>query len=638
MIINFISLQKSKLGNNYFGNNYSSNVSPPQNQSNNKGAKKANNNDKLFLALGALALIVIGGISYKKIHSAKMLKKSSSNNSNATIQATSFLQNCMEKFSKKLPQSDFFRFNEEFKRLSLPKYDIIDSLKNDDTKNFVKYILAAKESGLSSHIELPKGLILGNVNSKIKDVSKIFTTAIYSNFVSTKYTKGHIVEFIESLDEFSSNALKKYNEKQTHTFLHFDNASQFLNDLKLKENEQFKARFDKIIALNQENKIVYIVDDNAAKQLNTDSILKLEFDEKINSVDLTNDLEEVNFQLGSKLSSKAENIDKELSEYIKPNGSPSFHTIRNLLLDTPNEKVFLVDGKDNNIVEKAITLISLKTNNTYEKLDCKEISNLSAILPQKGEKAKGLYNRTCKRTFLYLDNLEPSQQINDFIVTASEKYHIIPVINTQNNEVISALNLPENQIFKMNFWDKGQKAMVDSMELMNERTKKNDFNHIDLERLQKEFFTWIAAERSGKNGSTAQIYNGILLHGPDNLTKITADAIKNTVDANCVKIAFNKDKFSDIIDKMIDEAEKAEKLFKQSRKRTILELDGLDNLLTLDREIPENSDLINEFKSIAEDLSQKYHTTIIMRTDMPLDKLDAASIASNRLGMHIEVK
>jgi len=630
-------LSTNKIAKIYFGNTCVTNLPPQQSQPNNKEVKKAKNNDKLFLALGTLALIVIGGISYKKIHSAKMLKKSNSNNSNAITQADSFLQNYIENFSKKLPQSDFFRFNDELKKLNFPKYDIIDFLKNDDAKSFVKYILAAKKSGLNKYLELPRTLMLGNLDSKAKDVSKIFATALDSNFASTKYTKGHMNQFIESLNEFSSTALKTYDQDQTHTFLHFDNASEFLGDLKLKENEQYKIRFDKIIAKNQENKIVYIVDNNATAQLTTDSILKLDFDARINTADLTKDIEEVEFQLGHKLLSKVEKANKELFEHIQPDQQSVF-LIKSLLMDNIPQKVFIANSTDKSAVDKAITLIISKTNNTYEKIDCREISDLSSYLAKSGEKAEELYKRTGKRTFLYFDNLEQSQQINDFIGTASEKYHIIPILNAQNNEILSKLNLTENQILKMNFWDKGQKAMLDSLELMKEKMKKNDFSHVNnLDYFINMFINPIAAERAGKNGSTAQIDNGILLHGSDNLTRITADAIKNTVDANYVKVTFNKDKPTDIIDRIIDVSEKAEEIFQQTRKRTILEAEGLDQMLT-NKNSTQAMDNISEFKSIAEDLSERYHTTLIMRTDKPLEQFEAASIASNRLGLHIKVK
>lgn len=633
MKTNTIELQINKAIKIHFGNDYVNN-SLSQDESSNKEVKKVNDNEKLFFALGALAIVVIGGLSYKKFHSIKRLKESGLNNSNAAIQTTSFLHNIMEIFSKKMSKSEFLKFDDEFKRLRFPKYGVIDFLKNDDAKNFVKYILAAKNSGLSNFIELPKVLILNNINTRIKDIGKILVTALESNFVSTKYTKGHIAEFIESLDEFSSNALKKYNEEQTHTFLHFDNVSEFLTDLKLKENEQFKERFDKIIDKNHENKIVYILDDKAVTPLNKDSILKLEFDEKINTVDLTKDLDEVEFQLGHKLLSKVENVNKELFEYIQPDQQSVF-LIKNLLMDNLTQKVFITNSTDKSVVDKAITLIASKTNNVFEKLDCKETSNLVDILSQKGERAEDLYQRTGKRTFLYLDNLEHTPQINDFIITANEKYHTIPVLNAQNKEIISKLNLPENQIIKMDFWAKGQKAIVDSLELMNERATKNDFSHIDLERLKREFFTWIAAERSGKD---PKISNGILLYGSDNLTSITADAIKNTVDANYIKLNYDKNELKKLIIELVEEAEKAEKLFKQTRKRTIIEADGLDNILTLDTETRENLSLINAFKNIAENLSENYHTTLIMRTDKPLEQFEAASIASNRLGMHIEVK
>jgi len=91
------------------------------------------------------------------------------------------------------------------------------------------------------------------------------------------------------------------------------------------------------------------------------------------------------------------------------------------------------------------------------------------------------------------------------------------------------------------------------------------------------------------------------------------------------------------IDSMIDIAESSEKAFKHSNTRTILIIDDLDKLLT-NKNTESGMDLIGEFKGFVEDISRKYHVTIITKTDTPLDKFEPATIASHRLGMHINLK
>ena len=641
---------KSPISNNYYNsnyvkNNYSWNMHFKSEPTQNKTENKISKTNKIFIGLGTLALVAIAGLSYKKFHTTKAIKNS---NNSLIKNLPSSLQKYINNFSSGISDAEQYNFLEEFKSIDFSEYKLANYLQKDEEAIVnLKSLVAAQKA----KINLPSFLSIGNVlPSKVKEVSNVISLITDSNVISTKYTKGYMKEFIESLGEFASHSLSKYNEEQTHIFLHLKNPSEFLEDLNIKGNEECKLKFNNLIKENSKNKITYLIDSKASKELNQNSILTLNFDEKINTADLAEDLNDYEFKLDSKIMPKASNISNELFEYVQPN-QKTFYWLRNLMLDKPTENIIFIEGKDKINIEKVINLISSRTANVADKIDC--IVSSKDLLPsiiKKGVKAEELYNRTGKRTFLYLDDIEQSLNSNinknsseykdfrEFIENCSEKNHIIPVINTGDTKNIFETTLQSDKIFKMKLFADGEKIFQDSLEFMQDNMRKNDFSHIDGERFKREFINLLAAERAGKLGATAAIRNGILLHGSEEGTRITADAIRNTVDANYLKIPFNKNKPSDIIDKMLDEADSAEKSFQANGKRTILEMDKLDELLTNYKNNTEKEDLIAEFKSVAETLSNSYHTTLLVRTNKSLDNFESATIASHRLGMHIEVK
>lgn len=68
--------------------------------------------------------------------------------------------------------------------------------------------------------------------------------------------------------------------------------------------------------------------------------------------------------------------------------------------------------------------------------------------------------------------------------------------------------------------------------------------------------------------------------------------------------------------------------YQKTGKRTIVEIHNLDELLT--RETRRDVIAIAHFKSFAELASEKYHTTMLMRTDKPLENFESASISCGR--------
>ena len=76
--------------------------------------------------------------------------------------------------------------------------------------------------------------------------------------------------------------------------------------------------------------------------------------------------------------------------------------------------------------------------------------------------------------------------------------------------------------------------------------------------------------------------------------------------------------------------------YQKTGKRTIVEVHNLDKLLTSKTK----KDLITiaHFKSFAELASEKFHTTILMRTDKPLENFESASIGPNRFLVKLKIK
>lgn len=153
-------------------------------------------------------------------------------------------------------------------------------------------------------------------------------------------------------------------------------------------------------------------------------------------------------------------------------------------------------------------------------------------------------------------------------------------------------------------------------------------------RLNREFISLIAAEKEGKE---PPIKNGILIHGTSKEKDTFINWLTESAGAVVKTIQHDSNKPTKTTDNLIDIAENAERAFKHSKTRTVVVVKDLDKMLT-NKNSADAMDNINEFKSIAEDLSQKYHTTVITKTDKPLNEFELATIASNRLGVHVDLK
>ena len=172
---------------------------------------------------------------------------------------------------------------------------------------------------------------------------------------------------------------------------------------------------------------------------------------------------------------------------------------------------------------------------------------------------------------------------------------------------------------------------------LTELAAKGDSNITEQERIiSKTFFELLKVEQTGRK---IPDNNGILIYGdaPNADKEEFIEWFKNNVPAQVKEFTYDEAAPFESIKKMVYIAEDAEKIYQFTGKRTILQLKDMDKLLTSDETL-ENIKMIARFKQFAEHCSERYHTTLLMSTNYPLDNFEDASIASHRFETKLKLK
>ena len=172
---------------------------------------------------------------------------------------------------------------------------------------------------------------------------------------------------------------------------------------------------------------------------------------------------------------------------------------------------------------------------------------------------------------------------------------------------------------------------------LTELAAKGDSNFSkQQERISKTFFKLLEVEQSDRK---IPKQNGILIYGnaPSIDKTEFVDWFKKNVPAQVQEFTYDESKPFESIKKMVALAEEAEIAYRLIGKRTILHLKDMEKLLTAEETL-ENIKMIARFKQFAEHCSERYHTTLLMSTNYPLEDFEEASIGSQRFETLINLK
>ena len=136
-------------------------------------------------------------------------------------------------------------------------------------------------------------------------------------------------------------------------------------------------------------------------------------------------------------------------------------------------------------------------------------------------------------------------------------------------------------------------------------------------------------------GRKVPIENGILIYGNSRKKDDFINWLKNTSETAFKEIEYDENKPFDSIKAIKQALKNAQTGYEYTDRRSILYIKNLDKLLT--NKSKENLIMIAHFKSFAELASEKFHTTLLFKTDLPLENFESASIGPNRFGLKVKL-
>ena len=590
---------------------------------------------KLLLALGGLAVLGSGALLvYNSIKKGKMPP------------SNKYSLQRIEKFIKSLHRDTQTSLANHMQKRPLKNSIFVKALVGKEQDILpLEYLFKLKELRLRNVPDLPPLINLENISAeKAKNITQILSGQYKTAFFSTKYTNGFMEEFFETLTKISQNSKENYKNNKQYTFLNIENIDTLLNDLKKTNNEEYLNKFKELIASNVNNRLIYVTK-GENKELESLQHMKLSFTDEIKTMDLFNDLSSFRSVESDIESIKHNKIMESLSDYLD---NSIVQTLSHFAWKQDKSNILFFDNATakttNQFLEKLQTIVDDKfINIDVEKAGFKKLNEeILTELP----KANDLFNRENKQTFVYLEGLEDlvsktEKDSEDFIKfkeiikNSIEDSNLRLIIkNEKQNEVLNSLKSNGTLSFKFFKNPEFSKLYKET----REKIDKCDFNYIDKDKFIREYVNLFVAEKSGLHGFGPG-GNGILIYGASDKTKVIANSIKKSLDVNYKEYDFLENGNTDFLKAVFD----LKKIFKASEleyqktgKRTIVEIHNLDELLT--RETRRDVIAIAHFKSFAELASEKYHITMLMRTDKPLENFESAFISCGRFPLKLKIK
>lgn len=598
-------------------------------------AKENHDSHKLLLALGGLA--VLGSGALLVYNSLKRGKIAPANN---------YSLERIDKFIKRLPEELKMSWQNRIKKLPLDKSEFVKALVNKKQDILpLEYLFKLKELRLQNVPDLPPLINLENISAeKAKNITQILSGKYKTAYSSTKYTNGFMEEFFGTLTKISQSAKENYKNNKQYTFLNIENVDTLLNDLSKPNNEEYLNKFRELIASNTNNRLIYVTN-GKNKELESLQHMKLIFTDEIKTIDLSGDLADFSRLQSDIVSIKHDKIMESLSDYLDDS---IVQTLSHFAWKIDKSDILFFDNVTSKTANQFLEKLQTIVDDKFVNIDANKegFAKLNEEILAELPKAKDLYNRENKYTYFYLDGLEDlvsktEKDSEDFIkfkeiiknsIEGSNLRLIIK--NEKQNEVLNSLKNNDTISIKFIKGFEFGKLYKETIEKIDQC----DFSYIDKNQFIQEYVNSFVAEKSGLH-AFGRDGNGILLYGPAEKTRIIADSIRKSLDVNYKEYDFLENGNTDMLKAVFDLKKilKASELeYQKTGKRTIVEVHNLDKLLTSKTK----KDLITiaHFKSFAELASEKFHTTILMRTDKPLENFESASIGPNRFLVKLKIK
>lgn len=484
----------------------------------------------------------------------------------------------------------------------------------------LQFLTANKKVKINSLPSFPNFVYMTGIEDDFaKSMTNILADVYEAKFKSRKYTQGYAKEFIEMMKELA----QKTKAEEKTTFIHFENLGTLIDDINKPENKELLSEFKAIISANKDNNIVYFVNKNLNHELYPRKQINLEFMNSATSSAFKEELEQLADKGATEKSQLESDIIKELSVFMHKIDAYSIAT-------NSDQNILLLNNSQGNLIDSLLERLTYITEDSHKKIITDgTIKDLVKNIKEEITKAQEYFTRTQNKTFVTIDNLETLlsksdinaeefKELSELFKTIKDN-HITIVLPHSNSEKIKQL-LSNNQFVKNVAFDK-------------ENLREYFFNYEALGKNGESFkqrlnmlSQLIDIEKSGQKMNNG---NGIFLYGNAEKIDKAEMIIKNTLDVNFQELIYDPKQPFESIKKLVEIAEKCEADYPTTRKRTMIKLVDWEKLLT-DEESQESRRMLGKFKQFVEHCSERYHTTVLLKTTRAMEEFEDASIASHR--------
>ena len=588
---------------------------------NSPGVNKDKNKQRLLLALCGLAVI---GVSTFYIYRNRKTPKSTITDTIVDYAKKNLLNHSeINSYIENLSAGEKNIFLKTSAMFRDTPFSFANYVRNKENSiSFLNKLFAINEAKTNNFHNFPNVLYFSGVNNNTrKNIAQIMADYYGAECKQTKYTKGYLKEFIQTLEEYSKNTQTK--------FLYIDDIEPLIEDLNKSKNIEFLDIFKNILK-KEKNNTMLVLNKELDNKIFERKQINFDFSENINKFNFEKKLAE----LADKEQSRTFALDFDIAQDIK------IYTDKKSALGLSEKlsknNVWLFENNKDNYIDKLMNTITSRTGDNYQKVSLgSDLKNVISELKQRLLKSQELFDRTERKTYLYIEDIgsaikdkENSQEfkeLSDLLKTAKDR-HLTVVFDKNNDKSFEKL-LEDNKQIKVTSFDL-------------DKIRKNLFDFESLGEDGKRFKQWL--ERSAalldieKSGRKIPNSNGILLYGDAEKIEKAQNIIKNTLDVNFKEAKYDQKQPFESIKKMVAIAERGEAEYPQTKKRTMINLVGWEELLTHEESL-ENIKMIARFKQFVEHCSERYHTTVLMKTARPLEDFEPASIGSQRFETLIRI-
>lgn len=204
----------------------------------------AKRKEQLYYVLGALSVIGAAGLMYAK-------KKPKTN---LTLIKTSTFQDLNSSLSK----TEMSKLEQEFQNIDNTNIELFNRLKNSHQSDIFKRYYALSKMQQKRPIENPKLVVTDGNNADIEMIGHFFSKELNCDLKEIKYENTNLDEFLNLLDNLSTNASQNYNTNNKNTCLKILNFENLIKDYNENFDEVQQKRFRTLLANNQKNHIIYV--------------------------------------------------------------------------------------------------------------------------------------------------------------------------------------------------------------------------------------------------------------------------------------------------------------------------------------------------------------------------------------------